>query len=240
MQNPQYRDFLDSGRFRIALTSTSIHEYPEFFYRTILPNIPIEPTDYDALMQDDTTMLVTGDDGDHVIGNTDTPEFSNVDGYLMLPKSEIFPYFNNTDPSGLLAYTFDQLCNHAPFDVESVCQLYWWVGQCLEMQATMCRPYFWSHTDNLSDIATNQKVYRFFMDDLWNTFSFEYMSTNPTYNQVNSIRDFPRQYIVNYTGDSSYLNKSKVLSQKLVYRNMPKTRIYADLTYRFDTVRFNT
>ena len=39
----------------------------------------IEPTDYNTLMMDPNVLLVTGDDGDHVIGNTGTPNLLNHD-----------------------------------------------------------------------------------------------------------------------------------------------------------------
>jgi hypothetical protein len=135
---------------------------------------------------------------------------------------------------------FRQLDPHCPFEIVSLCQLYWWVGQCFEMQTTMCMPYFWSYISDLSEIATNRKVFRFFMDDLWNTFSFEYMSTNPVYTTGVSTRDFPKQYVVGITGDTNYLNKAKVKSQKLTYRIRTKTRIYADLTYAMDSLKIAT
>ena len=235
MQRPEYQEFLDAGRFRVAMTTASINEYPELFYRDILPNIPIEPTDYNTLMMDPNVLLVTGDDGDHVIGNTGTPNLLNHDdSCLHLPKHAAYPYFDHADPTGLLSTIVRQLDPYCPFEIVSLCQLHWWVGQCFELQATMCRPYYWSHISDLSEIATNQKVFRFFMDDLWNTFSFEYMSTNPVYTDNVSIRDFPKQYIVGITGDSNYLNKVKVKSQKLTCRIRTKTRIYEDLTYAMD------
>lgn len=238
MQRPEYREFLDAGRFRVAMTTASINEYPELFYRDILPNIPIEPTDYNTLMMDPGVLLVTGDDGDHVIGNTGTPNFLDLGAnYLQLPKHTVYPYLDHVDPTGLLSTVVKQLDPHCPFEIVSVCQLYWWVGQCFELQTTMCRPYYWSHISNLSEITTNQKVFRFFMHDLWNTFSFEYMSTNPVYTNGVSIRDFPKQYIVGITGDANYLTKDKIKSQALIYRIRTKTRIYEDLTYAADNLK---
>jgi hypothetical protein len=240
MQHPRYQEFLDSGRLYIAMTTTSISEYPEFFYRSILPNIPITPTNYTELMLDNNSLVVTGDDGDHVIGCTDTIEFvPGVDDFLNLSIEHAYTYLAK-DKSGLLVNLFKGAVARAPFEIESLCQLGWWFGQCFEMQNTMCRPYFWSDTVDLSLLATDQKVFRFFMDGLWDSFSYEYMSTNPKYTTLDSLRNFPKKYIVNYTGDQSYLNKEKILSQKLISKLQYKTRIYADLTYRLDGFKIPT
>ena len=232
MKHPQYKDILDEGRFKIAMSTTSIQEYPEMFYELILPKIPIIVADYNRIMNDPNMFVVTGDAGDYVIGNTDTPIF-HYDGStdnLHADKSALWPYLNTVDRTGKFTDFLMSLARHAPFDIISVNQMYWWLGQAFVHQGEMCYPYTWSTTTDLSELASFNKIFRFFLDDKFNTFSFEYMSTNPYYTNYNSVRQWPREYIVDYTGHASYLNKIKVFSQQLLYKRRYKTRIYKDLS----------
>ncbi len=96
----------------------------------------------------------------------------------------------------------------------------------------MCYPYCWSPTTDLSEIASFNKIYRFFLDDLFNTFAFEYMSTNPNYTSYNSVRSLARNYVIDYTGDFSYSNKGKVFSLRLIYKRFFKTAIYDDMSFQ--------
>jgi hypothetical protein len=54
------------------------------------------------------------------------------------------------------------------------------------------------------------------------------MSTDPVHNNYDSLREFPKDYIVNYTQDYSYLHKSKIYSQRLTLRNTYKSEIYIE------------
>jgi hypothetical protein len=242
MKNPKFNDLLKQNRFRIGLTSNSILEYPEFFYNKILPNMPLAPANYDKEMADTNVFLVTGDAGDYVIGNTDTPIFSHqgtIDN-MSAPKEVVFEYLNTIDESGQFVNFLSKLCKKAPFDIVSINQAYWWIGQAFVHQGEMCYPFIWSSVSDLSELPTFNKVFRFFLDDLFNTFTFEYMSTNPYYTDYNSVRQFPREYIVDYTKDQSYLKKVKVFSQKLTLRRIQKTRVYEDLSYEFTNKKVKT
>lgn len=239
MKNTRYREFLDQGRLKVALSSSSIAEYPEYFYNRILPEIPVVPVDYNTAMLDPTVLVVTGDAGDYVIGNTDTPIFyhNGATNNLYEDKSVLYPYLDTVDTTGKFSNFARELCKHAPFDIVSVNQLYWWIGQCFVHQGEMCYPFNWSATTDMSELATNNKVYRFFLDDLFTTFSFEYMSTNPRYTTYNSVRDFPRKYIVDYTRDQTYLTKIKLFSQSFMFKQICKSAVYEDLTFSTDFSR---
>jgi hypothetical protein len=86
-KNPKFKEFVDEGRFVISLTSTSIQEYPELFYREILPNIPIQPLDYNKSMLDTNVLVVNGDLGDFIIGNSDASKFNNINLRVSLAKT---------------------------------------------------------------------------------------------------------------------------------------------------------
>jgi hypothetical protein len=227
MKNPNYKEFLSGGRFKLAMSTSSILENPNFFYSQILGTIPIVPADYTELMNDATTLVVTGDCGDNVIGSTDTPLFDN----LHANKSNLWSYFDSGDTTGKTSWFMQEICKLAPFEITSINQAYWWVGQCFTYQGEMCRPYEWSCTTDLHELTTQRKVYRFFMDDIFNTFSFEYMSTNPCYTKYNDVRKFAKAYIVDYTKDLDYLDKTKLFSIRYLLRFTFKTAIYEDLTY---------
>ena len=234
-KHSRYQEFLSQKRLVVALTSYSIYEYPEFFYNHILPEIPIIPADYNSAMDNPDYLVVTGDGGDYVIGNTDTPIFLH-DGTtenLHLDKNILYPLLNKEDPTGQFSYMLREIDKKAPFDIESVNQLYWWLGQCFTHQGEMCYPYAWSGTKDISELASFNKIFRFFLEPRFMTYAFEYMSTNPVMKTLRNHRDFPKAYIVNYTGDTYYLNKIKIMSQRMTTRKWHKTGVYEDLT--FDT-----
>lgn len=239
MKHPSFKDFLSSGKFKIAMSSTSIQEYPEIFFETILPSIPIVVADYNLLMDDPNSFLVTGDGGDDILGNTNTPIFfhNGSTDNLHEDKFVLWPYLNEIESSGKFTFLLEQITKFAPFDIVSVNQMYWWVGQCFVHQSDMCCPYLWSKISDLSEIGTFNKVFRFFFDPKFITFSYEYMSTNPYFTGYNSVRQWPREYIVDYTGHYSYLNKMKVFSQQLLFKRRYKTRIYEDLTFKYNYER---
>jgi len=236
MKNPNYKEMLSSGRFKLAMSTSSILENPNFFYSHILGTIPFFPADYITLMNDPDILLVTGDCGDNVIGSTDTPMVNDLNA----SKSLLWPYFDSIDKSGKTSKFAQEICKFAPFEIDSINQVYWWIGQCFTYQGEMCRPYEWSQTTDLTNLATQNKVYRFFMDDVFNTFSFEHMSTDPCYTNYNDVRKFARTYIVDYTKDSSYLNKIKSFSIRYLLRFTFKTAIYEDLTYSTHIEKINS
>lgn len=239
MKNARYQEFLEQGRITIAMSSGSIDEYPEFFYETILSTFPIIVADYNLIMKDSNAFVVTGDAGDYVIGNTDTPIFfyNGSTDNLYKDKSILWPHLDSIDTTGKFSHFAMELAKHAPFEIKSVNQMFWWIGQCFVHQGEMCYSYIWSTTTDLSELPTFNKVYRFFLDPRFMTFSFEYMSTNPFCTNFNSVRQFPKEYIVDFTKHASYLNKVKVFSQHLLFRNRYKNKIYSDLTFNNDSTK---
>jgi hypothetical protein len=233
MRSRYYSEFLQNGKFKIGMSSSSISEYPEMFYNKILNKIPFVMADHNALMSDPDVLMVTGDGGDYLIGNTDTPifEYQNTTNNLMADKTELWSYLDRAESTGKFSYFLKELCKYAPFDIVSLNQAYWWLGQCFTHQGEMCLAYAWSQVDDLSEIGTFNKVYRFFLDDLWNTFCFEYMSTNPEYTNFDSVRNFHKEYIINYTGDQNYNKKRKLYSQRYLLRMYYKSIIYEDYTW---------
>ena len=236
-KNSKYREFLEGGHFKLAMTSGSIAEYPEFFYKEILPNIPITALSYDELMNDPNSLLVTGDLGDYVIGSSDSVSATGNNKYFNLMSSWRNVVSNALDKAG--SNEFVELIHLAkkkqPFEIVSAGQMFWWLSQCFTFQDEFSRPYFWSSAQDLSTLATNNKVYRFFYNTDITKFSYEFMSTNPVFNNYEDARVWSKEYIINYTGDTSYMDKPKIYSQRSTLRLMHKTQIYIeDNVYKFD------
>lgn len=232
MRNPKFQQYVDAGQLKVSLNSFGIYEYPEFFYETILPTIPIVATDYNALMADSNNLVVTGDGGDYIICNTDIPVYEhegNTDIFHK-DKSIIYRYFDKCDPSGKFSGMMRGIEKSAPFDIVSVAQLYWWLGQCFTHQGEMCYPFAWSQVDT-QELATFNRLFRFFLHPKFMTFSFEYMSTNPKYTNLRDMRTFAKDYIINYTGHEQYRNKDKIGSQRGMNRRWYKSAIYQDLSH---------
>lgn len=220
-KHKKYKEFLDSGRIEIMMTSASIEEYPAFFYKNILSNINFSPLDYNKAMNDPNVLLVTGDIGDYIIGSSDIFKKHGIDFDPMLSWKELrIP--------GLTRYNelLDLCIDACPFEVLSVNQATWWWSQCFDHQDDLLKPYYWSNVKDFTDVGNNNKIFRFFYDNLFVKFSFEYMSTNPVYRNYNENKLFPKKYIVNFTKDTDYLNKIKIFSQRLIYRTFYKKHIY--------------
>ena len=78
------------------------------------------------------------------------------------------------------------------------------------------------------------------MDPEWFTFSYEYMSTNPKYTNLDSLQNYPKKYITDYTGNTNYLKTPIILDERILYKSQTKTRIYSDLSYKFDDIKITT
>lgn len=229
-RSSRYSEFLEQGRLKLSLTSTSIQENSEFFFSNILPGIPLCALNYDTLMNDPTALLVTGDMGDYVIGSSDS---------LHLKQSQDLPYTAFFDGHKQSPREYVKLASLAkaqePFEIESLAQLQWWLSQCFCYQDELVRPYRWSTTTDIDSMSGDSKVFRFFYDDLITTFSYEYMSTNPKLTNFEDCRLFPKQYIANHMNNDSIFSKPKVYSQRLTLRTVNKTSIYVkDGVYGYD------
>lgn len=227
-RNSKYSEFVERNRFVVSLTSSSIDEYPFLFYTVILPTLPIVPLDYVALMSDPNILLVTGDMGDYMIGSSDVVSITNHDkSYdIMSSWNTIFDYVENYDGHEKYIDLAIQAKRKQPFEIESANQFVWWLSQCFCYQDELVRPYIWSTETDLSTMVGDDKVFRFFYDDLFTSFSYEYMSTNPQYKTFDDTRTWPKRYIVNHFGDSSYMDKPKIYSQRLTFRTVNATQIY--------------
>jgi len=244
MQHPNYQEFLTSNRFYLALTTPpGTLENSEFFYTELLGTVPMVLADYNQLMHDDTSLVVTALGGDGIIGCSNPLRYvPDIVDFLHLPVTEVIPYgeLNRRDPSKLLTKIVASTKVYCPFDIESMNQLVWWFNQCFALQNKICNPYVWSNASDLSELDSHKKVYRFYMDPIWSTFSYEYMSTNPKYTNLDSLRSYPKKYIMNYTGNLNYLRTPIVLDEKILYKAQTKTQIYADLSYKSDEIKIAT
>jgi hypothetical protein len=222
-KHKRYKEFIDANRLEVMMTSSSIGEDTNFFYNNILHNINFVPLSYSQAMNDEEVLLVTGDMGDHIIGSSDILKKKIVDFDPMVNWSKL-------EIPGLVRYNeILNLCvKSCPFEIVSANQASWWWAQCFDHQDDLLKPYFWSDFSNFSDVGNNNKVFRFFYDDLFVKFSFEYMSTNPTYRNYNENKLFPKKYICNQTGKLEYLDKIKIFSQRQTYRVFYKKCIYSE------------
>jgi hypothetical protein len=222
MRQPEYADYLHNQLISFFMTSSSIDEYPWLFYRHILPSNMMRPLNHNVLMNG-PYLVVTGDMGDNIIGSSDV--FSHCDD----PKFDISQrwdtLFNYIDHEPYI-----KLCmrakDNAPFEIETINQLAWWVAQCYSLQDEVVRPYIWSSCTDFSELQTNNKVFRFFDQPDLVTFSYEYMSTNPQHKTYEDCKLWSKKYILNHFGDEEYMWKPKVYSQRLTLRTVQKSQIY--------------
>ena len=233
MRHPKFKEKLAAGQFVIAMTNSSILEYPKYFYKYILPDIPIMPLDHERDMLDPNVMLVTGDSGDYLLGTTDLNAWwIDANKTIDLPYTDLIEVWKTMDEDGRCATPLVAgLLKHAPFEITSVSQLAWWFSQAFAVQDELVRPYVWSSADVSGIKDDDHKVFRFFYDHEFITYSYEYMSTNPKFDRFTDYRNFPKQYIYQFTNDIHYVNnKEKLYSQRHAVRTVLKTAIYNDGT----------
>ena len=241
MKHPRFKEFLDSGRFKVCMNSFSVHEYPEMFYEYILPNIPILATDYNFVVADPNHFVISGDGGDYLICNTDVPvwEYEGTTDIFNMKGDIIYKFFDECDPSGAFSRMTKGISKKAPFELETISQVYWWLGQCFTNQGEMCYPIAWTTLD-VNQMLDFNKYCRFFLHPMWTRFSFEYMSIRPVYNNLRDMRKFWKKTIIDYTGHEVYWGKNKANSQRNISRKWFKTAIYGDGSWDSTTESFKT
>jgi hypothetical protein len=225
-RNSKYKEFVEQKRIVLAMTTGSIDEYPWLFFNNILPTLPIVVLDYDKLMCDKSALVVTGDMGDYITGSSHPLRLNgNSEFNLMSNYKDALKEYSNVPKLPLI---YEDAIKHCPFAIESSNQFFWWISQCFSHQDNLILPYVWSSIKDISEIGTNNKVFRFFYDELFTTFSYEYMSTNPKYVNFSETRILPKKYIVNHFGDKTYMDKKKQFSQRKTVRILHKTSMYFD------------
>ena len=222
MRQPEYKHYIHNQLISFFMTSSSIDEYPWLFYTHILHTNMMRPLNYNTMMNGEY-MLVNGDMGDHVVGSSDVFSITSEQNFdISLPWNVLFDYIE--DPH------YIEMCRRAkqnePFDIKTIGQLVWWVNQCYALQDDLVKPYYWSNTQDFSEIASQNKVFRFFNDPEFVTFSYELMSTNPKHKTYEDCKLWSKKYILNHFGDEEYLWKPKVYSQRLTLRTVEKSQIY--------------
>lgn len=235
MRHKQFSKLNEAGKIEIRMTTSSINEYPWFFYNKILPNIKlIKAADPQETMSDPDAFIVTGDMGDYIVGSSDVLTFVPKDDLdLSLSKDHLLKIIKQKDKLEHYYNAMVKSIDLCPFPIKSSLQLSWWGSQCFAYQDELVRHYMWSDAEP-KDLWKQDKVFKFFNDDLLTAYSYEYMSTKPKIISFSDSRTYPRQYIFNYTKDVNYLNKLKFYSQKSILRYIRKTVIYDDGSYDFD------
>lgn len=235
MKSPRFREYLESGRFEISMTTHSIDEYPLFFWKFILPNkIPLVPMNYDAHMREDSLVAI-GNFGDYIAGSA---EVMNITRGVEI-SNEKWPVFKSfiakDDPNGEVVKAYETIIRKAPFTLETAQQIQWWFNNAFHLQSEMVRPYIWSRITDLSTMLNNEKIYKFFYHEAFTTFSFEYMSTRPLFNNTYDVKIFNKKYVADFSGDPGYLGKKKVWSQRSSPRMVYKTELWDDLSWDMNT-----
>jgi hypothetical protein len=222
MRQPEYKEYMHNQLISFFMTSNSIDEYPWLFYNHILHTNMMRPLNYNTMMNGEY-LVVNGDMGDHIIGTSDVFTLTNDSSFDISSRWDSF--FDIVDEPHYV-----EMCRrakqHEPFPLETVHQFVWWINQCYALQDELVKPYYWSNTQDFSEISTQNKVFRFFNDPEFITFSYELMSTNPKHRTYEDCKLWSKKYILNHFGDEEYLWKPKVFSQRLTLRTVEKSQIY--------------
>jgi hypothetical protein len=216
IKHNKFKEFFEKKKFVICLTKESINEYPYLFQNFIQNKIPFEILNLNKVMNDPNALVVTGDIGDYIIGSTDALKFK---------FNNLMDDWTKLDIHNDLYLAAIKKC---PFDIITINQYIWWLNQCFSFQDELIRYYVWTKTKEIQSLPNDNKVFRFFYDDLFTTFSYEYMSTNPKYSKVSELKEWPKKYICDFFKDDSYFNKQKINSQIMIPKKLHKNSLFLE------------
>jgi len=201
------------------LNMISINEYPLFFRRYILKNLPFQQVPAPITQHfGDRDLVVTGEHGDQLFGSDKLlPLIRNGLAYEsweeVLPL-HLFEKFGKTKKvDKLLAFLRPQFAA-APVPIQSTYELFWWLNYSLKWQQVTLRLPIFTFRDDVR--AVFDRTCHFFRDDRFQRWSI----ANHPHRHSEGLTDYKlaaKQYIHAFTNDDAYLQtKTKEPSLKNV------------------------
>ncbi len=209
----------------VLLTMHSINEYPLFFNKFILSQIPFKPvaapiTDF----VDEGALIVTGEHGDQLFGSDKLlPLIEN--GLAFQAYEKVLPIylmnkFKNQRKSKILIDYLQPLIQACPKPVHSMHDLFWWLNFTIKWQQVALRLAVFSGKKDTKAFA---EQFRHFYA------STDFQKWSLAGREAKMIKDLAsyklpaKKYILNYTNDLNYFSKkSKEPSLKNVIINRKK------------------
>lgn len=209
----------DLSQIRIMHEMRSIDEYPLFYNKYIKNMNPVLLETYISKhLQLDDHIIVTGEGGGTIIGQwriiqTKLTEFgfSNIDSFM--PWEDVFKtdvsIFENKDQDLYFVDTIRAQLKKAPFKIETIRDLYWWLGFSMKWSGETFMRLGW--VEVITDAKLNN--YKpFFMTDefqkwgMWNYCNnLRYIAPNLDDKKVVYKTDY-KKVIYDFTKDEEYFN----------------------------------
>ena len=241
----------DINKFEVALNQYSIDEYPAFFY-SVLQKLPIKIVNTGRYVLDieDDVMLVTGEHGDQLFGNTVMKRFRSdvkLFGYdkyyyehninaMTLPMYPLFEMLfveASLDVNGgpRIKEYLKPLIDRAPFKLKTLFDLTWWINFTMKWQEVgyrMTSTCPKKHDNHFGFFSSNEF-------QQWSMDEKNHIENKIDWNSVDpwnsTYKKALRNVILHYTGDTHYYStKPKVDS--LMHHNLNGMFLrYEDGTY---------
>lgn len=206
-------------RLEPLLSMISINEYPLFFRRFILRQLPFKHALPPITSQfGERQLLVTGEHGDQLFGSDKLlPLIRN--GLSQEPWEDVLPLhlFEKFGKTGkvdrLIKYLQPQIAA-APKPVTSTFDLFWWLNFSIKWQQVTLRLPVFSFRKDVADVF--DRTHHFFRDERFQRWS---LANHPdrACTELTDYKRVAKKYIYAFTGDEDYLrNKTKEPSLKHV------------------------
>jgi hypothetical protein len=211
----------DLDRVVVLCNIHSAEEYPEFF-NVLVKNIKVQFIETFLEKYTYDGYLVHGDaGGDQIWGSNLTGKLFRSDGTNLMKadfKKSAPSFFNSYMPDGggeKFLEVYEPIIEESPFPIKTLLDFIWWYSFSQNWQGSMLRLLYvkrsWKDPKRYYD-----KVFHFY-----NTDDFQHWSI---FNHDKKIKDswksfkYPaKEYIVDYTKDSYYLEKEKTPSSQVLW-----------------------
>ena len=215
----------ERDRLEVVLSMDSINEYPTFFRRFILKQVPfkvIQPPITDHF--DDTALIVTGEHGDQLFGSDKllpliTNQLAYEDYATVLPIYLTHKFGNSQKVDTLMDY-LPPLIQACPHPITTTFDLFWWLNFTIKWQQVSLRMPVFSFRENVQPLY--HRFRHFFRHEDFQRWSLN----NYEHRAAASLAEYKqpaKEYIFQYTHDEEFLQqKSKEPSLKNVLINRRK------------------
>ena len=215
----------DRDRLAVVLSMDSINEYPVFFRRFILRELPfrvIQPPITDHFS--DTGLIVTGEHGDQLFGSdkllpliVNQLAFEDYGSVLPIYLTHKFGDIRKVDT--LIDY-LQPLIQACPQPITTTFDLFWWLNFTVKWQQVSLRMPVFSFQENVQSLY--YRFRHFFRRDDFQRWSLNNHADRVAAS-VEAYKQPAKEYIFRYTNDEIFLQqKSKEPSLKNVLINRKK------------------
>ena len=219
----------------VLLSDHSIRENPNFFYNHIIKKVDCTSVyRFPYFLGNDDYLFMSGENADQLFGSQVIDSFiinrpfSSLFNDIDSMRSQMVDWFRTRLRKDMEHYKklpseyeehifelFYKMAKAAPIDIDTPYKFFWWINFATKWQSVYMR--ILTYSQNKETLALEENYTTFY-----GTEEFQLWSLNNTNNLIgntpSSSKSVAKQYILDYNGDSDYLNKPKIGSLAFIIR----------------------